>query len=95
MFTRHSRPLSAAFIILLLVVLPASIDFFHNHDDAHIHHDCPVHQWESTFVMACVVSFGLIVIFHSYRFTVPEAVRVMPGAFPTGFNRRAPPLACS
>ncbi len=89
---RHNTALC---IILLLAAIPIGINQFHNHEDAHVHHDCPVHQWESTFVAIYVLLFCLLVFLGRQPSKTPETESRIFCNPVRGLNRRAPPPAYS
>ncbi len=62
-------------VLVMIAILPVVINHFHNHEaDTANHPDCPVAQWESTFIATYVLAFTLVVVSSSRRF-VPLPLR--------------------
>ncbi len=91
----RAKQIIAVFILLLLVLIPISIHHFHNHKDIHVHHDCPVYQWISTFVAIYIFFFCFIVIQEKQYIKRHETFFPLYLLTRREYNRRAPPLPYS
>lgn len=89
------KKITALCLILLLATILVGIHHFHNHKDIHVHHDCPVFQWESTFVAMYVLLFCFLVSLTKQYINDPDTYGQVYFVPRRGYNRRAPPLSHS